>query len=417
MPVSLDQFLSEIEASIAASEKRAMDEEDTIGGKTSHPSGGAEDGTMPHKDGERAREHDQTVREQEGAVSVNATPDAKADFYSNDRAYEQIGSTATIQGHDPENETAGTKGVQTDEQIGGDTKHPANTENPELGGKYASDQLDKMNVSQLSSVFTKLAEDLCRAVIQDSASATSVQSAQQPSAKEAQDAQQAAQAAQAGWQFANALDLFDKTAADKLACAMLEQTVREAAAHADMTAQFLLQKVAQAQQEEELAQQAVLQQHAKAAADQAQADLAQRANYWQQWLRAKEAMEELAADPGAAPAPAGGGDEAELLDAMGGEAPSPEGDAPEGGAGVDDAAQIEALAELLAQLNISPEELEAIVQAQSAGLPAESMPEGTAAPSEGEPKEASDRRRRRTQASREKIAEMIKELAARSRRR
>lgn len=415
MPVSLDQFLSEIEASIAASEKRAMDEEDTIGGKTSHPSGGAEDGTMPHKDGERAREHDQTVREQEGAVSVNATPDAKADFYSNDRAYEQIGSTATIQGHDPENETAGTKGVQTDEQIGGDTKHPANTENPELGGKYASDQLDKMNVSQLSSVFTKLAEDLCRAVIQDNASATSAQSAQQPSAKEAQDAQQAAQAAQAGWQFADVLDRFDKTAADQLARAMLEQTVREAAAHADMTAQFLLQKVAQAKQEEELAQQAVLQQHAKAAADQAQADLEQRANYWQQWLRAKEAMEELAADPGAAPA--GGGDEAELLAAMGGEAPSSEGGAPEGGAGVDDAAQIEALAELLAQLNISPEELEAIVQAQSAGLPAESMPEGTAAPSEGAPKEASDRRRRRTQASREKIAEMIKELAARSRRR
>lgn len=108
------------------------------GGETSHPVGSLDDGTMNVPSGPRAAEHSQDIKTDQGALNVEDAP-ATA---NQDSVQPNLGLQNKATGEDPSNETASLDTGHEDSQRGPDTQHPANTENSEVKPtKYSAAQV------------------------------------------------------------------------------------------------------------------------------------------------------------------------------------------------------------------------------------------------------------------------------------
>lgn len=102
-------------------------------GPSEHPTADADDGTQRVSTGDRYREHQRTIRDQQNNLDPESQDDVQAG--TQDAAQMSIGMESTSTGETPEEETEGTK----DEKDDPGTDHPARTDNEDLnGGKYAA---------------------------------------------------------------------------------------------------------------------------------------------------------------------------------------------------------------------------------------------------------------------------------------
>ncbi len=376
--------ISDFIASVSGAEKTAEAnlEPGSIGGPTEHPVKDVEDRTRPAEEGEQSARNERDIKEDQGPPGVDSRPEAKAAAAAKaasavkplpfgERAAAlakqaeggpvatpgsaeedqlQIGTKKAPTGEDPKNETAGVKGTYRDPG----SSHPARTDNSELeGGKYAFDADTPRE--KLASMLQELGNDLCTQLVKISESAghASGQSpapqAQMPSGAQKQ-ALDPALAEQLGWELAGLIDgSMDKQAAERMVENTLGQIIKYAEEAALETADFL-------------------------------------DSYFEAQKQAGDpgAMppDGAAGGPGGAPMPpppgaggmppGGGGNEAAMMAALGGAGgggapPGAGGGMPPGGGGGGDGG-MEQIAQLLAQLGITPEEL--MQQLQGAGDPA-----------------------------------------------
>lgn len=399
---SIDRFLQEV----AATEKQAAEahtEPGSIGGSTEHPVKDVDDFTEEAKEGFRSAENDADVKADQGPPSVDNTPEGVADKKAYDCDCEdgcdkceksavdgksesgdinppgtasadqiQIGTKKEPTGQDPSVETSSVKAEKEDPASApdghvGHSASPARTNNSELDGyKYAELKLEQhakvasdLGNSLLATVanMTKQAElkgDQHKldvdgdgklegsdfAALRNGADAKDDKS--KPEIKEASDV-----AGQAGWELAGLLSgNFDKQAAEAMVEGTLEQIIGTANADAEKVAEFLFAYDAELQK-------------------QAMGEMPEGVD---PAMLAGEEEAEMGMPPEMA------GEEAEMADAMGGGDPMAEG----GG-------DVEQLAEVLEQLGISPEELEAAMAAEGGGEEMGGMPPmGGEAPMEEE---------------------------------
>jgi hypothetical protein len=350
---TIDRFVQAVRSGGVKYAAEANTEPGSVGGATTHPVKDVDDSTEDAEEGSRSAENTADVKADQGTASVDSTPenisakkaaakravDGKSEDGSinpNGTAAEdqlQIGTKKQPTGEDPAVETSSAKAEKEDATGGrlGNTTHPARTNNSELDGyKYAS-----MSIEKLAAMTSDLGNQLLAAIanMQKSAALTDAQKkidvngngkiegsdlAALRSGQSEDDEKSAVDAAaQAGWELAGSLSgNFDKQAADALVTSTLESVIKTAADDADKVAAFL--------------------------------------NEFNSELT-KKAMGDMPAgvDP-AALAGAGAGAGPDMA------APVP-GDA---GGGAPD---IEQLLQLLEQLGISPEDLEAAMAAEGGG--------------------------------------------------
>lgn len=123
----LDTLLEDVRKNAGVHSKKASED-------TSHPTGKADDGTMPAKTGPRYAENSADIKEQYPNVSVEGEQGILNDG-APDKAQFDIGITSTVSGNDPENEKP--KDSKTPDP---GTSHPASTDRVE---KYGSVSLRK----------------------------------------------------------------------------------------------------------------------------------------------------------------------------------------------------------------------------------------------------------------------------------
>ena len=428
---TIEHFLSDVEAQ---HEKMAGDkvadahtEPGSQGGPTSHPVKDVDDRTEAAQEGERSSENTADVKEDQGAPSVENAPTAKsamempAAFKENQKGddddddddcdekkastgtaaddHMQLGTNIQATGDDPQNETNKAKAGKEDPG----TSHPAKTTNDSLDGhKYAQDELDKMDLGELSKLASDHGNDFLAyiAVASDNQLKQAAESgaSSEPSGSPSAPAQPAAPtksasaedtyrelASHVGWDLAGLVTgNFDKQAADTMVEQTMFELVKGAADNADRVALYL--------------------------------------NSYQDTLN-KQAMGPEMMGGGAAPPPPmpeggePGGDPAAMLGALGGGAP-PEmggGAPPEmGGAGPEGGAPPMDLASIIEQLGISEEELmEAIAAEEGGGEGGEAPPEmGGAGPEGGDPPAEPPMQ---VEAGDKEALDYIKEIVSRSR--
>jgi hypothetical protein len=358
---TIDEFLS----MVGGTEKAAaspLSEPGSQGGETKHPVKNVDDRLEVAKEGERSSENSSDVKEDQGAPSVDSTPEAKAATDSllsranrfaagSQKRAEggavsnpgsaaddqlQIGTNKQPTGEDPKNETSSAKAGKEDPG----SKHPARTDNDALDGhKYANASLDEL------AQITKQAGDTLLATLaamgqNTTPSRQTAHQPQQPAAKQAShhDAEKEAWiAAQAGWEMASLVTGrgFDKKASDSLVHSTILSIVKQAS---DDAGRYI---------------------NCHAGIKQAEGEEGPPAG-----------------EGGPPPGEGGGGEEDAMLAALGGGAdaggmpgggmggPPPGPGGPGGEGGGDDVAQ---LAQLLAQLGITPEELQAAMADETGG--------------------------------------------------
>ena len=339
---SIDRFLR----AVGYSEKNAAEantEPGSIGGATAHPVKDVDDYTEDAVEGARSAENTKDVKDDQGPASVENAKKAAARKRASARKWAahdpngsasddqlQIGTKKQPTGEDPSVETSSVKAEKEDSE----TSHPASTDNSELdGNKYAS---------MSTAVLYKLSNDLGTRVLISLTKKAEDEDEDEDEDEEDEDEEKDGVdiAGQAGWELAGLLSgQFDKRAADALVYSTLTEIVKTANNDADKAAVYLYsyQNELRKQAEED---------------SNSQIDPAA--------LAAMSASTEGGGggdDAALAQALGGGGgdgDDAALAQALGG------GEAPEGEGGDD----VEQLAEVLDQLGISPEELEAAMAAK-----------------------------------------------------
>lgn len=393
---TIERFIQQV----GAQEKRAEanTEAGSIGGETSHPVKDVDDRTDKAKEGFRSAENAADVKADQGKPSVESTPEATSegekkgsegkstsgDAQSPGSAPEdqlQIGTNKQPTGEDSSVETSSAKGGKEDPG----SSHPARTDNDELDGhKYAADQLNNMPMEKLAQLVANIGDNLCAVVANmepsKQASATPATPAT-PAPSGDKQAEDASLAQQAGWELAGLLtNDFDKQAADAMVQQTLEEIIKTAADDAVRVATFL--------------------------------------EYYSAQKQANEGamMDPAAMDPammGGAPeggGPEGGGED--MLAALGGAGGLPPEEAGgDPGMGGDD--QVAKLLQVLEQLGITPEELEAAM-AQEAGGPPPDMAAAGGPPPGGPPVDEKAAASKKGNAH-DGIREYIMEVVSRSR--
>ena len=406
---SIDRFLREV----AVTEKRAAEahtEPGSVGGSTTHPVKDVDDSTEEATEGSRSAENTADIKADQGKPSVDSTPENVANKKAVDGKSEggsinppgtasqdqlQIGTKKEPTGEDPAVETSSAKAEKEDSTGGrlGNTTHPARTNNGELDGyKYA-----EMPIDQLAKVAADLGNNLLAALANGYSKPATVKKGLYAKAPDADEEDEEDEdggkmatdlAGQAGWELAGLLNgSFDKKAADSMVQHTLEEIIKTASDDAEKVADFL-------------------------------------ANFSDELTKIAEGEMPAGIDPaaltGGDPSAMGGepdGDEsAEMAGAMTGGDPAGHG----GG-------DVEQLAAVLAQLGISPEELEAAMaggggQGEDPGSqPDPSQEEDAASDSPGMETEASDRGRSKKAAVKKvsadkSVRDYIQEVLERSRR-
>lgn len=365
---TIDQFLSQLGTVKQADAPKS--EAGSIGGETEHPVKSVDDRLKEVKEGERFKENTKDVNEDQGAASVQKAPEATAKSAAassifglaskfakkaeggavstpGSAADDHISTTTTVSatGEDPKNETGSAKAGKEDKEQGGmgGTKHPASTENNSIDGhKWAADTpLEKLS-ADMSAVGNSLLT-LLHGVYQNNGQQPPQQTKTAAAQAPQQNVQQSQIALQAGHELAGLVNgTFDKRAADAMVHRALVETVKQASDDADLFCHFAHNFFKRAEGEAE----------------------------------GSEAPPEEAGgggDPMAAmgggggdPMAGGGGDPGAMLGALGGGEEAGGGDpmAGGGGGGEVDAQQ---LAAILEHLNISPEELQAAMEAEAGG--------------------------------------------------
>jgi len=441
-PIStIADFLNAVGGGQTKQADAPLSEAGSIGGATSHPVKSVDDRLQKAKEGERSSENSKDVKEDQGAPSVENAPEAKAgsDLMSLARAFArtsgtqkkaeggavmqggsaaddqlQIGTNKQPTGDDPKSETNSAKSGKEDPG----SSHPARTDNDQLDGhKYSLDA--NAPLEQLAKLTKEAGDNLCAAIFHVSKNGGAQKTAehaqqvggsvvqQQPQTKQAEIDPYLAH--QAGWEMASLIaGKFDKRAADSMVTNTMYSIVKQASDDADLYIWYA-KNFLQGQQ--------------------------------------KQAEGEMPMDPaagGGAPpggdpmaGGGGGGGEDAMMAALGGGAPPggdpmgggapPGGDPMGGGGGGGMDPETMALAQLLQQANISPEELEAALAEQGGGGGGDPMGGmggdpmaggGGEPPMPGGEKPANDRGGRAAQQSTKHAGEMhkyITELVGRSR--
>jgi len=354
---TVEAFLDEVAHTKKA---EANLEPGSIGGETSHPVRNVDDNTQDAPEGERARENERDVRQEQGPASVNA---ARAESGTASADQIQIGTRKAPTGEQPSVETESAGAGMEDPG----TDHPARVDNDALnGGKYAVD-LERMPLSKLAQLMEQSGNELCAAI------AVSISG---PMPEKVAD--------YAGWDVAGLLDgTMDKEAADAMAAQTVATIVKEASDDAERVADWLesygetqMQALQKAAEAEAAAEQAAAEQ---AAAGQGGGDEELAA-----LLNNPEVLAALQAhEAGGAPAGAGGGDEVAALlndpEVLAALQAQEAGGAPENDQAIDEAvaAQLadmkpEELAEVLSDAGVTEEDLaQALAEEQGAGAAGE----------------------------------------------
>lgn len=397
----------------------AHTEPGSIGGATEHPVKNVDDRTEVAKEGERSKENEQDVKEDQGKVGVNGTAEAKAaadrkkhlwtpsaiasrfaksaegTVQTPGSAHDDhlnIGTNVQPTGEDSSNETSSAKPGKEDPG----SSHPARTDNDALDGhKYSH---DAVGFNKLAQDIGELGEKLCAQLSWLTQPEKLAQAQQTYAPQQGHDWQKSAGDAdiayQAGYELAGlATGQFDKQAADQLVQSTIEQIIKKASDDADRLAYFY------------------------AAREQAMAEMQKQANPMMDPAAAMgggmgggmpvqtpmgappeeggEGGEGGELDEAALMAALGGGEAAEDEEGLGGEGGLGEGDLDEGG----DDAEIAALLEQLAAQ-------EGDEGGEGGGMPPEA------------PKMASDRKKAKTVSAevKKQAKDYLKELVARSQR-
>lgn len=369
---TIDQFLQQVGHVKQADAPKS--EAGSIGGETSHPVKSVDDRLKEVPKGERFKENTEDVNEDQGAPGVQKAPElgaksAAASIFGlasrfakkaeggavstpGSAADDHISTTTTVAatGEDSKNETGSAKAGKEDKAQGGrgGTTHPASTENDALDGhKYAAD-----------TPLEKLAADMERIGNGLLAGLHSVyQNAGQPAPQvtkqaAAQHAPQASQIAlQAGHELAGLVNgTFDKKAADAMVHRALTETIKQASDDADLFIDYAQSFFKQAEGEAE--------------------DPAAGGGGDPMAAMGGGGGDPMAAMGGGGGAPMGGEgeDPGAMLGALGGGegAGDPMAGGGGGGAGGGDA-EAQQLAAVLEQLGVTPEELQAAMEAEAGG--------------------------------------------------
>lgn len=378
---TIDDFVNTVGTVKAASEKAAdapKSEPGSIGGETSHPVKSVDDRLKEVPEGERSKENTKDVKDAVGAPSVEnaaeaSTKNAAAQIFKvagnfakkaegavstpGSAADDHISTTTKVAptGEDPSSETSSAKAGKEDKKQGnmGGTSHPASTENSSLDGhKYAADTpLEKLAADMRTSGNNLLAA--LHTVYQSAGAVAPTQTKTAAAAAPAatQPALDPRLAYMAGNELAGLIGgTLDKRAADQMVQDTLAAVIKQAADDADMFTAYARDFIKRAEGEEG-----------------AETDPS-----------AGGGGGEEAAASGGGGAPGGGGGEEAMMAALGGGAGgdpmgggggapggAPGGDPMGGGGGGD--AEAQQLAQILEQLGVTPEELEAALAAQMGG--------------------------------------------------
>ena len=430
--------LDTVEAFLArVKQAEAHTEAGSIGGETTHPVKSVDDRTEPAKEGERSKENEKDVKEEQGKPGVNSTPEAVAKAASlasrlaaptgkqagygrnpfvdpADRQKQAEGGAVQTEGSaaddseksvlnpqptgkTPDIETKGAKSGKTDPG----SSHPARTDNTDLDGhKYAGDD----GIFKMAEDLAAIGNDLCNKIAwisdgsQPEAPAAGKQASAPPQAGDRNTQKQAGAVdsdlqMQLGWEMAGLVTgTMDKVGADAMVRGALEDVVLSASRRAEKVAVYLDNFFATAKQAND-----------PAAGGMPPMDPAA-----------------MAGGGGGMPPEAGGGGGMggdDMMAALGGggepgpEAgggPPAEGGGPPGGGGIDEGQ----LAMILDQLGVSKEELAAALESEMGGGQPGGEGGGPPAPG-GEEHQASDRRGRKA-VDLKKVAEVITELVTRT---
>ena len=363
---SIEDFLKTVGGFAKTAE--ANTEPGSQGGPTEHPVKNVDDGTEKAKEGFRSKENSKDVKEDQGAPSVDSTPEATAKTGAaaepavgggavsrEGSAAEdqlQIGTNKQPTGDDPAHETKSVKDKKDDPG----SSHPARTDNESLnGGKYAYDQ--DTPLEKMASMVAELGEQLCAQIVvkQGSDTAPPAAATAAPAANEKQAAAdpaiQSKLAQLYGWEMAGLVTgNFDKRAADSLVQGTLELIIKQAADRATRVAAFL----------------ASIDKQAASPADDPTAGHHHAGGAPSDGGGAGGPSGEAAAMAAMGGAPGGGGPGASGPPGAGGAPTMPGGGDPTGGAGGggQDAEALQ-LAQLLASLGITPDQLEQALAQQA----------------------------------------------------
>ena len=406
MPSSAQQSLATIEAflqRVGAMTKRAeaMSEPGSIGGSTTHPVKDVDDRLFPVREGKFSKEKQKDLKEDQGPASVENAEEASAKEAAwrklwrkqAERLVSEPGSasddaeesklTVAPTGEDPDNETESAKPGKDDP--GSD--HPARTDNDELDGhKYASAPLEK-----LAEEMKRLGEDICAQI------AWMTNPSLVGADKYANDQQLAAQA---GWEMAGLLDgSLDKRAADAVVVESIAQVIKTAQEDADRTAGFIHQQLQNAEmpkqeqdeghhgegeiiddqeledlvdslspeEAEALLHELTTSEQGNAGDAQAQAQEELLLDELARQEQDKQAFDQMASELAVGQAAV---EQLAYLDKLAEEALTEE---LSQGAGGDEVAQAEQLAQVLEQMGVTPDELAAAMEDDSANLSGDEM--------------------------------------------
>ncbi len=256
---TIDSFLNTVGAGMNKSAAAPLSEPGSIGGETSHPVKSVDDRLIKAKEGERSAENAKDLKEDQGAVSVDAGGSAKAASFSllgslakrageianppgtADEDQLQIGTNKQPTGDDPANETNKAKAGKEDPG----SSHPARTDNDSLDGhKYAYDA--NTSLEKMAADLKSVGEDLCASLEVYTGDAVKQASAQPQGQPQRQPVKQASArltpelAQQAGWEVAGIVNkTMDKAAADRMVHAELTSIVKEAFDDASNVAEFM----------------------------------------------------------------------------------------------------------------------------------------------------------------------------------
>ena len=252
---TIGRFIQEV----GGAEKRAsaLSEPGSQGGETTHPVKDVDDRLEVAQEGFRSDENTSDVKEDQGKPSVENAPLAKSegtikgsadrnkradDSKSQSGAIQegsaaddqlQIGPNKQPTGDDPAVETNSAKSGKEDPG----SSHPARTDNDSLDGhKYSEDQLSRMGLGQLAKIAADLGNDLCASIaVEDPHQVANGH------AKRASDNGQASEVShQAGWELAGLMTgNFDKRAADQMVQNTLEEIIKTASDDADKVIHYL----------------------------------------------------------------------------------------------------------------------------------------------------------------------------------
>jgi hypothetical protein len=364
---TIEQFISEV-----GPEKVAESSHTEAGGyegETSHPVKNVDDRTEEAQEGFRSSENTQDAKSEDtgqGKPSVDATEEAKAKVGGDKQAggegtaaddQVQIGTNKQPTGDDPSNETSGTKNVKDDDGYDGPSSHPARTDNSELDGhKYAS-ELGQMSMDKLAAEFTRLGTEVCADITNQATAAKQAMSEKKCAkcgmtggckcgmdspAGEEKEASEEDQylAGQLGWEMASLVTgNFDKQAADSLVHNTIDQIIKTAEDDAVNVASFI-QHVGAEQQKQAMGE--------------------------EDPMGGMGGMPGAEAGGAALPGMGGGGEAPPAAPPAAAAAPPAAMGGMPGGEGGGDA-ELEQLMQVLDQLGITPEELQAMLAEEAGG--------------------------------------------------